>query len=85
MKDPWIFPVLSEHLADFPPTYLVACGADPLRDDNVILASELESKNVKVRLDLYPGLPHLFWVFPTLKSSRLFTEKLLAGIKFVLE
>lgn len=84
-QDPWIFPVLSEHLAEFPPTYLVACGADVLRDDNTVLAFELKSKNVKTRLDVYDGLPHLFWIFSTLKSSRVFIDKLLDGIKFVLQ
>jgi versiconal hemiacetal acetate esterase len=72
-------------LAEFPPTYLSACGADPLRDDNVVLEAELKSKGVKTRLDVYDGLPHLFWNFPTLKSSRIFVENLLAGIKFVLD
>ena len=62
-----------------------ACGADVLRDDNTILASEPESKNVKVRLDVYDGLSHLSWIFSTLKSSRVFIDKLLTGIKFDLE
>lgn len=84
-KDEWMFPLLSSHLAEFPPVYLVACGADPLRDDNVAMEHELRAKGVKVKLDMYEGLPHVFWMFPNLKATRTFIENLLVGIKFILE
>ncbi|RGP68729.1 hypothetical protein FSPOR_5200 [Fusarium sporotrichioides] len=83
--DEWLFPLLSSHLARFPPTYLVACGADPLRDDNVAMEHEIRSKGVKVKLELYEGLPHVFWMFPTLSATKTFIGNLLAGIKFILE
>lgn len=81
----WTFPLLSKHLAEFPPVYLVACGADPLRDDNVAMEHELRSNKVKVKLDMYQGLPHVFWMFPNLQSTKTFIKNLLDGIKFVLE
>ncbi|KAF5562295.1 sterigmatocystin biosynthesis lipase esterase STCI [Fusarium phyllophilum] len=83
--DEWLFPLLSSHLAKFPRTYLVACGADPLRDDNVAMEHELQSKGVKVKLDMYEGLPHVFWMFPTLSATKTFIGNLLAAIKFILE
>jgi len=83
--DEWLFPLLSSHLAKFPRAYLVACGADPLRDDNVAMEHELRSKGVKVKLDMYEGLPHVFWMFPTLSATKTFIQNLLAGIKFILE
>ncbi|KAG5791036.1 hypothetical protein H9Q69_009914 [Fusarium xylarioides] len=83
--DQWLFPLLSSHLAKFPLTYVVACGADPLRDDNVAMEHELQSKGVKVKLDIYEGLPHVFWMFPTLSATKTFIGNLLAGIKFILE
>ncbi|KAF4434142.1 sterigmatocystin biosynthesis lipase esterase STCI [Fusarium acutatum] len=85
VDDQWLFPLLSSHLAKFPRTYLVACGADPLRDDNVAMEHELRSKGVKVKLDMYEGLPHVFWMFPTLSSTKTFIGNLMAGIKFILE
>ncbi|WKT42046.1 Alpha/Beta hydrolase fold [Fusarium oxysporum f. sp. vasinfectum] len=84
-NDEWLFPLLSSHLAKFPRTYLVACGADPLRDDNVAMEHELRSKGVNVKLDVYEGLPHVFWMFPTLSATKTFIQNLLAGIKFILE
>ncbi|SCO80840.1 related to Putative sterigmatocystin biosynthesis lipase/esterase STCI [Fusarium oxysporum] len=83
--DEWLFPLLSSHLNKFPSVYLVACGADPLRDDNVAMEHELRSKRVKVKLDMYEGLPHVFWMFPTLSATKTFIGNLLAGIKFILE
>ncbi|KAF5604317.1 sterigmatocystin biosynthesis lipase esterase STCI [Fusarium pseudocircinatum] len=85
VDDGWLFPLLSSNLAKFPPTYLVACGADPLRDDNVAMEHELRCKGVKVKLDMYGGLPHVFWMFPTLSATKTFIGNLLAGIKFILE
>ncbi|PNP78509.1 hypothetical protein FNYG_08139 [Fusarium nygamai] len=84
-SDEWLFPLLSSHLDKFPRTYLVACGADPLRDDNVAMEHELRSKGVNVKLDMYEGLPHVFWMFPTLSATKTFIGNLLAGIKFILE
>ncbi|KAF5707585.1 sterigmatocystin biosynthesis lipase esterase STCI [Fusarium mundagurra] len=85
IDDEWLFPLLSSQLAKFPRTYLVACGADPLRDDNVAMEYELRSKGVKVKLDMYKGLPHVFWMFPTLSATKTFIGNLMAGIKFILE
>ncbi|KAF5684306.1 sterigmatocystin biosynthesis lipase esterase STCI [Fusarium circinatum] len=85
VDDEWLFPLLSPHLAKFPRTYLVACGADPLRDDNVAMEHELRSKGVNVKLDMYEGLPHVFWMFPNLSATKAFIGNLLAGIKFILE
>ncbi|KAF5570253.1 sterigmatocystin biosynthesis lipase esterase STCI [Fusarium pseudoanthophilum] len=85
VDDEWLFPLLSSHLDKFPRTYLVACGADPLRDDNVAMEHELRSKGIDVKLDTYEGLPHVFWMFPTLSATKTFIGNLLAGIKFILE
>lgn len=53
-----------------PPTYLQACGLDCILDDSLIYNDILREHDVKTRMDLYPGLPHGFWLFmPTLKSS----------------
>jgi versiconal hemiacetal acetate esterase len=46
---------------------------------------ELRSNGVKVKLDVYEGLPHVFWMFPTLSVTKTFIKNLLAGIKFILE
>ncbi|KAH7231593.1 Alpha/Beta hydrolase protein [Fusarium redolens] len=84
INDEWLFPLLSSRLADFPPVYLVACGADPLRDDNVAMEHELRANGVKVKLDKYEGLPHAFWMFSNLDATKMFLGNLLAGIKFIL-
>ncbi|EAU31008.1 predicted protein [Aspergillus terreus NIH2624] len=84
-ENPWINPLLSPHLGQFPPTYLVACGVDPLRDDAVLVADELQRLGVRVKIDVYDGLPHIFWMIASLPSAERFVTNLLQGIRFVLE
>ncbi|GME29303.1 Alpha/beta hydrolase fold-3 [Neofusicoccum parvum] len=83
-SDPWMFPLLSENLGKFPPTYLVACGADPLRDDNIIFASELQRLGVRTKIDVYDGMPHLFWTFARFPPFQVFLSNLVGGIQFIL-
>ena len=69
----------------FPPTYIVTCEFDPLRDDGTVFLGALQSKGVEVRHDRYSGLPHCFWIFPTLPETQKFLGNLFDGIKWVLE
>ncbi|PMD45575.1 alpha/beta-hydrolase [Hyaloscypha variabilis F] len=77
-------PALSKNLKDFPKTYSVACGLDPLRDDAIIMDSELKKAGVPTKIDIYPGLPHIFWVFDGLPSTKIFYENILEGANFIL-
>jgi acetyl esterase/lipase len=55
-------PTLSKNLKGFPNTYSVACGLDALRDDAIIMDNELKKAGVTTKIDVYPGLPHIFWL-----------------------
>lgn len=58
-------------LKDHPPTYIQVCGMDPLRDDGLIYANVLRDHGVKVKVDVYPGVPHAFWAFaPFFRGSK---------------
>ena len=35
-------------------------------------------------MDLYPGLPHYFWIFPNLQSSEPFHANVAKGVKWIL-
>lgn len=41
--DASVYVLHSKRLAEFPPTYVAVCGADPLRDDGLMMAKALES------------------------------------------
>ncbi|KAH0352685.1 hypothetical protein KCU83_g3392, partial [Aureobasidium melanogenum] len=69
----------------FPPTYIVTCEFDPLRDDGVVLAKCLKNAGVPTRYDHYDGLPHVFWVNPILPETKVFVENLLKGVDWVIK
>jgi versiconal hemiacetal acetate esterase len=77
-------PALFGNLKEFPKAYSVACGLDPMRDDAIIMDSELKRAGVLTKIDIYPGLPHIFWVFPQLASSPIFLKNMIEGAKFIL-
>ncbi|KAK2606060.1 hypothetical protein QQS21_003578 [Conoideocrella luteorostrata] len=41
--DSSIFTILSPRLQHFPPTYIITCGVDPLRDDGIAMAKALQN------------------------------------------
>lgn len=46
-----------------PPAYFQFCGLDPLRDEGMIYEKVLrEEAGIKTKFDVYPGLPHGFWM-----------------------
>lgn len=46
-------------------------------------AEKLKEAGVVVRLEIYPGLPHAFNLFPQLSASKKNAADLLEGIKWL--
>ncbi|RTE72422.1 hypothetical protein BHE90_013157 [Fusarium euwallaceae] len=76
--------LFNANLNKFPPTYVVTCGADILRDDGRLLVEELKKKGVTVKHDEYPGYPHVFWMIPGLKILERFYPNVTAGFRAIL-
>lgn len=51
-------PGLAKNLQGLPPTYVVTCGVDPLRDGALDYANRLIATGIPVELHNYPGYPH---------------------------
>lgn len=83
LESPDFSVLLSTELGSLPPTYLVAFGKDPLRDDVLVLERELKKVNVKTKLDYYEGFPHLFWVVPGLRTGKIAVDNAIVGIQWV--
>ncbi|KKK25999.1 hypothetical protein AOCH_000449 [Aspergillus ochraceoroseus] len=73
--------------AGLPPTYFQICGGDILRDEALIYERILrEEHNTPTKVDIYPGLPHVFWVnFPTHSSTRKFYSDVNQGLGWLLK
>ena len=69
-----------------PPAYFQICGSDVLRDEALIYEQVLrEEYGIKTRLDVYPGVPHIFWsYFPMLGQSKKAVSDRLNGVAWLL-
>lgn len=71
---------------DLPRTYFQVCGADIQRDDALIYERILRTENrIETKLDIYPGLPHVFWyLYPSHSAGERFHQDRLEGLGWLL-
>ncbi|EXJ66471.1 uncharacterized protein A1O5_10623 [Cladophialophora psammophila CBS 110553] len=73
--------------AKLPPHYLQVCGLDLLRDEALIYERVLRRDyNIPTKVDIYPGLPHVFYAnFPQHSRSKEYAKDTTQGIGWLLE
>ena len=64
LRDPDLAPLLSDRLGTLPPTLVVTCEHDPLRDEGEHLARRLADLGVEVVATRYLGQVHGIWRHP---------------------
>ena len=81
---PFIWPT-GHH--DLPKTYFQVCGMDILRDEDLIYEQVLREDNgVETRVDIYPGMSHIFWgSFSHLTQGKKAAIDLIEEIRWLLE
>ncbi|KAK8037665.1 hypothetical protein PG991_001011 [Apiospora marii] len=74
-----------EGLVGMPRVFLQVAGHDMFRDDGLVLAYALRDRGGEVRLEVYPGVCHSFWVFaPGLTVSKRFVRDIVVGFAWLL-
>lgn len=83
--DPRFCPLIHEDLTNLPPAYFQICGLDPLRDEELLYAKTLEENGNTVKVDLYEGYGHMFWMnWPELSRAKDFFRDTLEGMRWLL-
>ncbi|KAG7091871.1 hypothetical protein E1B28_008272 [Marasmius oreades] len=84
-EDPDMSPLLLSSHKGLPPAFIQVCGLDPLRDEGIVYKKVLEEAGVPVKLEVYPGVPHIFDVlFPTLKQSAKWIKDFRDGLRWLI-
>ncbi|KAI0053263.1 hypothetical protein FA95DRAFT_1552779 [Auriscalpium vulgare] len=84
-EDPLSSPLLYPSHAGLPPAYVQICGFDPLRDEGLLYERLLRDAGTATKLDVYPGVPHVFNVSnPGIKAATKFEADTLEGLKWLL-
>ena len=69
-----------------PPVYFQVAGREFARDEALIYADVLKEEGSDVRVDVYKGLPHVFWVlFPQLEASKRWNTDTQEGFTWLLK
>ncbi|MCM1088717.1 MAG: alpha/beta hydrolase [Muribaculaceae bacterium] len=63
LQDPLISPLFGDY-AGFPPTYIQAGDNEILLSDSLMLHTRLMKANVSVKMDIFPGMWHVFQMSP---------------------
>lgn len=83
--NPYVMPCIHPGLKHLPPTYLLACGCDPVRDDARVVYEVLSKEKKKTHFSCWNGMPHFFWIFPLLSKAIPFHEDVVSGVHWVLK
>ncbi|RDH18589.1 hypothetical protein M747DRAFT_240581, partial [Aspergillus niger ATCC 13496] len=81
--DPTVSPLLFRRLDASPPCFIMICGRDPLRDEALAYADKLEEKGY-MRVAVYSGMPHAFWILPELTTTKTATQDLIDGVRWLM-
>ena len=85
LYSPLIWPNEDGHKG-FPKTYFQVCGMEPSRDEQLIFDDMLKSEGIATRVDLYPGLPHAFWLtYRGLPQSKQVETDIVKGFAWLLK
>ena len=77
---------LSKHARVAPKAYFQICGMDILRDDGLIYEQILRESGVVTKIDVYEGMPHIFWnVFTWVKKTARWKKETRWGVGWLLD
>jgi len=79
--DQYAAPARAEDLSGLPPTYLVTCELDPLRDEGLTYAMRLLAAGVPVEVHNYPGAFHGAQLVPGAAVVRRMQDDLVGALK----
>jgi acetyl esterase len=74
-SNPFVSPLYGD-LSKFPPTCVVVGTIDPLHDAGVAFAEKMRSSGAQATLLSYPGMPHVFPLFPGIDAGAKAIEEI---------
>ncbi|KAI5357181.1 putative alpha/beta hydrolase-3 [Septoria linicola] len=82
---PLLWPGNESHQG-LPRIYQQLCGRDYSRDEGLIFDDILKNNGGQSRVDLYPGLPHCFWIaLPYVPEFKQWEKDTITGFRWLLD
>ena len=85
--NPLAFPLLSKNLTELPPVYITASGIDPIKDESIQLAAQLQEDEQEHYLVVWPGVGHStgsFIFIPAIPETQAYLDSMAVYLRGVL-
>jgi acetyl esterase/lipase len=85
-NDSSVTPLTQTDYSGLGPVYYQAAEMDIWRDSAIFYCDKIRQAGGHAKLDIYPGVPHLWWsMYPQLSINKKWVKDLVEGVEWLLK
>ncbi|OQU99302.1 hypothetical protein CLAIMM_04950 [Cladophialophora immunda] len=83
--DPYVTPLTRTDYSGLGPVFYQVAEMDIWRDSALFYCNKIKEAGGQVKVEIYPGVPHLWWsMYPQLSINRKWIQNLMKGVEWLL-
>ncbi|OAL22062.1 hypothetical protein AYO20_11256 [Fonsecaea nubica] len=84
-RDPYVTPLTQTDYSGLGPVFYQVAEMDIWRDSALCYCEKIKEAGGQVKVEVYPGVPHLWWsMYPQLSINRKWIQNLVNGVEWLL-